>query len=216
MKLMRVGVLGSGSVGKVLGAGFASLGHEVRIGTRHPDRDDIRQWTESTQGRGAAGSFAEAAAFGDLIVLATLGNVTEEIVRQIGIPPFGNKVVIDATNPIKTNPDAPPSLFISGNDSLGEHIQRALPATRVVKAFNTVGAPHMVNPSFQTKPDMFIAGNDDEAKRIVAQVCEAFGWGVADIGTIEGSRYLEAMCMAWVLYGIRAGSWNHAFKMVKA
>ena len=213
MQKVRVGVLGSGDVGRVLAAGFAGLGHEVKIGSRDPEK--LREWA-SASARLSAGTFAETAQFGDILVLATLGAGAADAIKLAGLDAFDGKVVIDATNPLDMSKGMPPTLFVGTTDSLGEQIQRLIPKARVVKAFNTVGNAHMINPQFPGgPPDMFICGNDAEAKKIVSQICDAFGWGVIDIGGIEGSRYLEPMCMTWVLYGVRTSSWNHAFKMLR-
>lgn len=214
MQKVRVGVLGSGDVGRVLAAGFASLGHEVKVGSRDPEK--LRAWADASGDRVSLGSFADAAQFGDIVVLATLGVGTADAIRMAGIDAFNGKVVIDTTNPLDFSRGMPPALFVGTTDSLGEQIQRLLPAARVVKAFNTVGNAHMVNPQFPGgPPDMFIAGNDDDAKKIVSQICRHFGWGVIDLGGIDASRYLEPMCLTWVLHGVRSGSWNHAFKMLQ-
>jgi hypothetical protein len=110
----------------------------------------------------------------------------------------------------------PPTLAIAGGDSGGEQLQRLLPGARVVKAFNTVGNALMFRPDLPGgPPDMFISGNDDDAKRQVAGLLDEFGWGVVDVGGIESSRYLEAMCMVWVIAGAVTGNWNQAFKMLK-
>lgn len=213
MQKVRVGVLGSGDVGRVLAAGFVGLGHEVKVGSR--DQEKLRAWAEAAGERASTGSFADTASFGDIIVLATLGVATLEAVRLAGVENFDGKVVIDATNPLDFTKGMPPTLSVGGTDSLGEQVQRLVPNARVVKAFNTVGNAHMINPQFPGgPPDMFICGNDDASKKIVAQICEHFGWGVIDVGGIDGSRYLEPMCMIWVLHAIRIGSWNHAFKML--
>jgi predicted dinucleotide-binding enzyme len=213
MQKVRVGVLGSGDVGKVLAAGFASLGHEVTVGSRDPEK--LREWA-SASARTSAGTFADAATFGDILVLATLGTGTLDAIKLAGVDAFDGKVVIDATNPLDFSKGMPPTLFAGTTDSLGEQVQRLIPKARVVKAFNTVGNAHMIHPQFPGgPPDMFLCGNDAEGKKIVSQICEAFGWGVVDIGGIEGSRYLEPMCMTWVLYGIRNSSWNHAFKLLR-
>ena len=214
MQKVRVGVLGSGDVGRVLAAGFVGLGHEVKIGSRDPGK--LQDWADSAGSQASTGTFAEAAAFGDIVVLATLGVATPDVIQSVGPDAFAGKVVIDTTNPLDFSKGMPPTLTVGTTDSLGEMIQRLLPNAKVVKAFNTVGNPHMVNPQFPGgPPDMFLCGNDDGAKRIVSQICEHFGWGVIDIGGIEGSRYLEPMCLTWVLHGVRSGSWNHAFKMLK-
>ena len=213
MQKVRVGVLGSGDVGKVLAAGFASLGHEVTIGSRDPGK--LQEWA-SASARVSAGTFADAATFGDILVLATLGTGTLDAIRLAGVDAFDGKVVIDATNPLDFSKGMPPTLYVGTTDSLGEQVQRLIPKARVVKAFNTVGNAHMIHPQFPGgPPDMFLCGNDAEGKKIVSQICEAFGWGVADIGGIESSRYLEPMCMTWVLYGILSSSWGHAFKLLR-
>lgn len=212
MQNVKVGILGSGDVGRVLASGFAGLGHEVKIGTR--DAGKLSGWAASAGPRASVGSFEETARFGDLIVLATLGVATEQVIRSVGPQHFDGKVVIDATNPLDFSAGAP-RLTVGHTDSLGERVQRALPGARVVKAFNTVGNAHMINPQFPGgPPDMFICGDDAGAKRLVTQICDHFGWGVIDIGGIEGSRYLEPMCLVWVLHGTRTRSWNHAFKML--
>src|SRR5262245_37686446 len=212
MATIRVGILGSGDVGKALARGFAGVGHQVMIGSRSPEK--LADFAKTTAGV-TNGTFAETAKFGDVLALATLGTATEEAIRLAGAQNFNGKVVIDATNPLDFSAGAPPKLFVGHTDSLGERVQRWIPGAKVVKAFNTVGNAFFVNPDFPGgPPDMFIAGNDPEAKRLVAQICTHWGWGVIDLGGIESSRYLEPMCMVWVLHGALSGSWTHAFKMV--
>jgi predicted dinucleotide-binding enzyme len=209
---VNVGILGSGDVGRALAAGFAGLGHDVKIGSRDPQK--LAAWAESAGPRVSTGTFAEAAHFGDILVLATLGTATAEAIRLAGVDSFDGKVVIDTTNPLDFSKGMPPMLSIGHTDSLGEVIQRLLPRARVVKAFNTVGNALMVHPSLPDTPDMFICGNDESAKTIVTQICKHFGWGVIDLGGVESSRYLEPMCLVWVLHGARTGTWKHAFKML--
>jgi 8-hydroxy-5-deazaflavin:NADPH oxidoreductase len=212
MQTVRIGILGSGDVGRALAAGFAGLGHDVKIGSRDPQK--LADWAATAGPHVSTGTFADAAQFGDILVLATLGVATEEAIRLAGIDAFADKVVIDATNPLDFSTGAP-RLSIGHTDSLGEVIQRLLPRTRVVKAFNTVGNALMVHPDLPGgPPDMFLCGNDEDAKKIVAQICKHFGWGVVDIGGIEGARHLEPMCMVWVLHGVRSGTWTHAFKLL--
>jgi predicted dinucleotide-binding enzyme len=214
MKNARIGILGSGDVGRALAAGFAGLGHDVKIGSRDPQK--LAEWASTAGPHVSTGTFAETAQFGDIVVLATLGVATEEAIRLAGIDAFDGKVVIDTTNPLDFS-TGKPQLSIGHTDSLGEVIQRLLPRARVVKAFNTVGNALMVNPQLPGgPPDMFICGNDEDAKKIVAQICAHFGWGVVDLGGVESSRYLEPMCLAWVLHGIRSGGWMHAFKLLHA
>lgn len=213
---MKVGILGTGDVGKALGRGFAKLGHEVKMGAREANNAKAAAWAQEIGAQGSAGTFADAASLGDLIVLATLGVANESALRSAKPENMRGKVVIDATNPLDFAPGKPPALAISGNDSGGEQVQRLLPDAHVVKAFNTVGNAFMFRPDFAGgPPDMFIAGNSDDAKRTVGGIVKDFGWGVVDVGGIESSRYLEAMCLVWVLSAMRTGNWSQAFKLLK-
>ena len=213
---IRVGVLGSGEVGRRLAQAFRSRGHDVVIGTRGPDKPELSEWLAGDGVGVAVGTFAQAAAHGELLVLAVLGNAAEQAIDDAGRASFGGKVVIDAMNPLDFSGGFPPKLSISGEDSLGERVQRTLPESKVVKAFNTIGNAYFVNPSFsEGKPTMLIAGNDHEAKRTVAELLADFGWeGTFDIGGIEGSRELEAICIAWVKIGGLRGAWDHGFKLL--
>jgi 8-hydroxy-5-deazaflavin:NADPH oxidoreductase len=144
----RVGVLGSGEVGRCLATGFSSRGHEAMIGSRDPAKSELREWL-SDEGAGIkAGTFAEAAEHGELLVLAVLGNAAEEAIAEAGAGNFSGKVVIDTMNPLDFSGGFPPKLSIAGEDSLGERVQRSLPDAKVVKAFNTIGNAYFVNPSF--------------------------------------------------------------------
>ena len=213
---MNVAILGSGDVGQAHGTGFATLGHDVKIGTRHPNDEKIATWVKKTGAKASAASFSDAATFGDLAVLATAWSGTENAIKLAGAANLAGKVVIDATNPLSFAPNSPPTLALGWTDSGGEQVQRWLPGAKVVKAFNIVGNAHMFRPQFPGgPPDMFIAGNDADAKATVTDVLKAFGWNVSDIGGIEGARYLEPLAMTWVLYGIRTNTWNHAFKLLR-
>jgi predicted dinucleotide-binding enzyme len=212
----RVGVLGSGEVGRRLAAGFASRGHDVMIGSRDPGKPELREWLSGDGAGVVPGAFVDVAAHGELLALAVLGNAAEQAIAEAGPGNFSGKVVIDAMNPLDFSSGFPPKLSISGEDSLGERVQRALPDAKVVKAFNTIGNPYFVDPSFsQGKPTMLIAGDDQGAKRTVGDVLADFGWPDAvDIGGIECSRELEAICIAWVKIGGTRGSWDHGFKLL--
>lgn len=211
-----VGVLGTGEVGRRLAAGFRSRGHEVTIGSRDPAKPELSEWL-SSEGTGVkVGTFADAAKHGELLVLAVLGSAAEEAIADAGPESFAGKVVIDAMNPLDFSGGFPPKLSISGDDSLGERVQGLLPDAKVVKAFNTIGNPFFVNPRFSAgQPTMLIAGNDEDAKQTVKEVLAEFGWSdVVDIGGIEGSRELEAICIAWVKIGGARGAWDHGFKLL--
>ena len=211
---MKIGILGSGDVGKSLARAFTATGNEVKIGSRSPEK--LAEFASKNKGI-TTGSFKDTASFGEIIALATLGTATEEAIKLAGESNFKGKVVIDATNPLEFAPGGPPKLFVGHDDSLGERVQRWLPQARVVKAFNTAGNALFYKPQLPGgPPDMFICGNDADARKSVAKICKDFGWGVIDLGGIEGSRYLEPMCMTWVLHGVLTGSWTHAFKMLHA
>jgi predicted dinucleotide-binding enzyme len=215
---MKVGILGTGDVGRALGSAFASLGHEVKMGSRDANNEKALAWAKETGPSASAGTFADAAEYGETIVLATLGVANESALTMAGPEKLRGKVVIDATNPLDFSKGVPPTLAISGNDSGGEQVQRLVPEARVVKAFNIVGNAHMFRPEFPGgPPDMFICGNDAGAKAQVTDILKEFGWEVVDIGGIECSRYLEAMCLVWVLsaFSSTPPSWNHAFKMLR-
>lgn len=213
---MKVAILGSGGVGQDLGLGFLGLGHEVRMGSRDPGKKEIKEWLTKAGKKSSAGTFGEAAAFGDLAVLATQWSGTENAIRLAGPANLAGKVVIDATNPLVFRPDALPTLAVGGNDSAGEQVQRWLPGAKIVKAFNTVNHAHMIKPSFPGgPPDMFLCGNDDGARKLVAGICRDFGWGVVDLGGIEASRLLEPLALIYIQNAIRTGNWDYAFKLLK-
>jgi predicted dinucleotide-binding enzyme len=210
---MQIGIVGSGDVGKALARGFTSRGHTVTIGSREPAKlaDFVKDHAQLR-----AGSFEETARAGEVVVLATPFTGTKNAIELAGAQNFAGKVVIDVTNPLQFEPGKPPQLALSGQDSAGESVQRWLPDAKVVKAFNTVGNPHFIDPHFPGgPPTMFVAGNDDGAKNAVAQICESFGWEVIDAGQIESSRYLEALAMIWIDYYIRTQSGQHAFKLLR-
>ena len=212
----RVGVLGSGEVGRRLAGGFRSRGHDVMIGSRNPDKPELREWRSGDGAGIKAGTFVQTAAHGELLVLAVLGNAAEDAIADAGRENFGGKVVIDAMNPLDFSGGFPPKLSIADDDSLGERVQRALPDAKVVKAFNTIGSPYSVDPTFsEGQPTMLIAGDEADAKGTVGDVLADFGWSdVVDIGGIEGSRELEAICIAWVKVGGSRSAWDHGFKLL--
>jgi len=214
---MRVGILGSGDVGRALGKGFASRGHDVKIGSRSPESETIQKWLKETRGRVSSGTFADAAAHGEVVVIAVLGEAVEKAI-DLAVPKnLDGKVVIDATNPLDFSKGMPPGLFVGTTDSLGELIQRKVPKAHVVKCFNIVGNVNMVDPKVPGgPPDMIIAGNDADAKEKVTGILKEFGWpGAIDAGGIDGSRWLEAMVPLWVRVCNSVGTWNVAWKALR-
>lgn len=213
---MKVGILGTGDVGKALGDGFIKYGHSVMIGSRDPQSEKVQQWVKRQGEAASAGSFEEAAKFGELIVLAVSWSGCENAIRLAGAYHMAGKTVMDVTNPLVFEPGKPPSLALGRTDSGGEQVQRWLPDAHVVKVFNIVGNAHMVDPDFPGgPPDMFICCNDSKAKKEVEEICNQFGWPVIDIGGIEGSRELEPLCILWVKYAMQNGSRDHAFKLLR-
>ena len=213
---MKFGVLGTGNVGATLGSAFIALGHEVRMGARDANNEKAAAWAASQGKAASSGTFADAVAFGDIIVLATLGEANESALRMAGVENFAGKVLIDTTNPLDFSKGFPPNLFLGRDDSGGEAVQRVVPEARVVKAFNSVGAPHMFRPDLPGgPPTMFIAGDDAAAKATVGALLTQMGWESLDTGGIVASRFLEPLCLLWVGYGARTGTWNHAFKLLR-
>jgi 8-hydroxy-5-deazaflavin:NADPH oxidoreductase len=214
---MKIGILGSGEVAKALGTGFVTLGHEVRLGSRNAENPKALAWAKGTKGKGSTGTFADAAAFGEMVVLATLGLATVDAIRQAGVGHFDGKVVLDATNPLVFPEQGPPGLGLSGTTSAGEVHQKVLAKAHVVKVFNIVGNTSMFRPTFANgPPDMFICGNDAASKKKVAGILHDFGWpSVIDIGGIEGSRELESLCVLWVKSAMGLGNFNVAFKLLR-
>jgi len=213
---MKVGILGSGDVGRSLGTGFSTAGHEVKLGTRHPEQPEIIDWVAKTRPNGSVGSLAESASFGEVLVVATRGVNASDAVRSAGISHFSGKVVIDVTNPLDAGPNGVPRLARLSSPSNGETLQALLPSARVVKAFNIVNHRYMFRPTFPGgPPDMFIAGNDDAAKTTVGKILGEFGWpSVIDIGPIEGARELESLCILWVKSALKLGNFDIAFKLL--
>jgi predicted dinucleotide-binding enzyme len=213
---MKIGVLGSGIVGQVLGAGFIKHGHQAMLGTRDPGKPEVEAWVHATPGA-KAGTFAEAARFGEMVVLAGLGRAVGSILELAGPANFDGKTVIDATNPIADGPPVNGVLqYTTGpNESLGEWIQAKLPAAHVVKAFNSVGNALMINPHFeQGVHTMFLCGDNAEAKAQVSAIAEQFGWEPYDCGGIVSARAIEPLCILWCLPGFLRNEWRHAFKLL--
>ena len=215
---MKVGIIGSGIVGQVLAKAFHAEGHQVRLGTRDVQKEELKKFITENPEIGVA-VFEQAASFGEIIVLATAGGVTLDAIRLTGIAHFSGKTVIDTTNPISK--EAPENgvlkYFSSLNRSLFEDIQQLLPEAKLVKAFNSVGNAFMYKPSFPGgKPTMFICGNDETAKNTVTSILTAFGWETEDMGKAESARAIEPLCILWCIPGFIHNQWTHAFKLLKA
>ncbi len=214
---MKVGMLGSGNVAQALCGGFLELGHEVKLGSRSPEK--LNDFVRSvTSGAVSAGTFAEAAAFGEVLVLATHGLATISAIDQAGKERFAGKIVVDVTNPLDFSDGVPPRFAATLGDSLGERIQRHIPEAHVVKAFNIVNCSIMVNARLnEGSPDMFMAGNAAHGKQWVSDLAHQWGWNTCnDLGGIENAFWLETFAMFWIVYGFRNNHWTHAFRLLKS
>jgi predicted dinucleotide-binding enzyme len=201
---MKIGVLGTGLVGNTIATKLVSLGHEVKMGARSATNEKAAAWARSAGGRGSAGTFADAAAFGEILFNCCNGAGTLSALDAAGDANLRGKILIDVSNPLDFSRGMPPTLLIANTDSLGEQVQRTHPDAKVVKALNTMNCNVMVNPGLvKGEHDVFISGNDPEAKARVVELLRSFGWkNVVDAGDISAARGQEALLILWArLFG---------------
>jgi predicted dinucleotide-binding enzyme len=212
---MNIGVIGSRHVARALAEGFLTYGHPVMLGTR--DASKLAEWAQRNP-KARVGGVAEAATFGEVVVLAVKGTAAADVLQAAGAANLAGKTVIDVTNPLADAPpvNGVPRFFTTLDESLMERLQQEFSAARFVKAFNQVNASRMVNPQYaEGRPTMFICGNDDSAKRTVTQILDQFGWETEDMGRVEAARAIEPLCMLWVIRYILSKKYDHAFKLLK-
>lgn len=210
---MKIGIIGSGGVAQVLGSGYLAKGYEVMLGTR--DVSKLTEWLETAGERASVGSFAEAAAFGEVLFLSVHYQALSSAIELAGIDNFTGKTLIDVSNPMDFSAGIPPRFTATVGNSLGEFIQSALPQANVVKAFNTMGVAVMTEPVFNGEAAThFIAGDSEAAKLEAAGLIMEFGWDVIDVGGIDQSFFLEALASLWVNYAFKTGHWTQAFKLL--
>ncbi|MBI5464879.1 MAG: NAD(P)-binding domain-containing protein [Ignavibacteriales bacterium] len=215
---MNIGIFGTGGVARAIAAKLVSLGHSVKLGTRNVDETKNRsqkdamgnppfqEWLEKNPSV-TVGTFAEAAAFGEILMNAASGSGSLPALAAAGDTAMNGKILIDISNPLDFSKGFPPSLTVSNTDSLGEQIQRAHPSVKVVKAFNTLSNPLMVDPQLVNGGDhtLPICGNDADAKQKVTSLLNSFGWkseNILDLGDITNARGMEAFLLLWVrMYG---------------
>jgi len=199
---MRIGVLGTGMVGRSIATKLAQLGHDVMMGSRTADNAGAAEWVAGTDGAASQGTFADAAAHGELVFNCTAGAGSLAAIGAASGETLAGKVLVDVSNPLDFSQGMPPSLFVPSTDSLGEQIQRALPGTGVVKALNMVSHEVMVEPSIVPgEHDTFIAGDDESAKETVRSLLESFGWpadSIRDLGDLSAARGMEAYLLLWL------------------
>jgi len=199
---MKLGIIGAGSVGGTLGKGWAAKGHQIKYGVRHPDSRETQEAVRATGGGSSAGEMPEAAAFGEVIVLATpWGDATRQAIESAGN--LTGKIVIDCTNPVK--PDLS-GLAIGHDTSAAEQVAGWAKGAKVCKAFNTVGYHVMANPNFrERKAVMFVCGDDPAAKKTVLQLASDFGFEPIDAGGLSSARLLEPVAMLWIHLALHQG-----------
>jgi 8-hydroxy-5-deazaflavin:NADPH oxidoreductase len=214
---MRIGILGTGDVGGRLGTKLVSLGNDVRMGSRTAPNPKAAGWAKANGSKASAGTFADAAKFGEVVFNCTAGSVSLEALKLAGADNLGGKVLVDVANPLDFSKGMPPTLTVCNTDSLGEQIQRAFPNAKVVKAFNTMSNEVMVNPHLVPgEHDTFVCGNDPQAKAKVVEILRAFGWkSPIDLGDITAARGLEMMLPVWVRLMGAIQTRNFNFKIAK-
>ncbi len=186
---MNVGLIGSGRVGRTLGAGFVAHGHRAMVGSRDPEKPELLEWRESTGENALLGTFAEAARFGELLVFCPKWSGAENAFALAGPANFAGKIVIDTSNPIGTDAQGRMIFLFGGDSSAAEQVQAWAPRARVVKALNYVGVESMVDPVFPGgPPSAFIAGDDEGARDVVAEILRDFGWDPVDMGELIAAR----------------------------
>ena len=217
---VRIAVLGTGVVGTTVGDKLVQIGHEVRMGARTPDSEKAAAWVAGAGSGASQGTFADAAASGDVVFNCTAGTASLQALQMAGTENLAGRILIDLANPLDFSKGMPPTLSVSNDDSLGEQIQRWFPRTRVVKTLNTVNCEVMVEPALAgADHDLFLCGNDAEAKaQVTAWLGEWFGWkpaNVIDLGDITAARGTEMLLPLWIRLMLTSGSPHFNFKVVR-
>ena len=212
---MRIGIVGSGEVAQSLGNGLVKAGHDVMLGTRDVNKKELAAWRKKGDRKRSLGSTTEAAAFGEMVVLAVAWHAAEDVLAQVR-PELAGKVVIDVTNPLIFNEGEPPQLSVGHTMSAGEIVQASLPDSHVIKTLNTINHRHMAFPNYKEGlPIMFVCGNNQSAKNATRDLLSDLGWeDMLDIGGIEKSRILEPLCLLWLEYGVARNTFDHAFSVL--
>jgi 8-hydroxy-5-deazaflavin:NADPH oxidoreductase len=210
--MKKIGIIGSGEVGKTLAKGLARHGYPVMLGSEDKTKREVFNKESGIK----TGTFSEVATFGEIVILAVKGSAAEKVVQSLSDNLKG-KTVIDTTNPIAEKPPVNGVLqfFTTLDNSLLEKLQKLAPQANFVKAFNCVGSSFMIDPDFDQKPTMFICGNDTSAKKDVTELLVKVGWEYEDMGNVESARAIEPLCMLWCIPGMRENRWSHAFRLLK-
>jgi 8-hydroxy-5-deazaflavin:NADPH oxidoreductase len=217
---VRYAVLGTGTVGRTIGGKLVQLGHEVRMGSRRAGSEQAAAWTAEVGETASEGTFEDAAGFGEVVVNATAGVASVDALGAAGTSNLSGKVLIDIANPLAPDSGMPPQLAFCNTESLGERIQDAFPDARVVKTLNTVNAAVMVDPgSVPGTHNVFVSGNDTDAKAQVTELLQSFGWpsdAVIDLGEISTARGPEMYLAMWLRLMVAGGSAAFNINVVRA
>jgi 8-hydroxy-5-deazaflavin:NADPH oxidoreductase len=205
-EFMKIAVLGTGAVGNTISTKLIQLGHQVRMGSRTSKNEKAVAWVKTAGDNASEGTFADAAAFGEIVFNCTSGMASLDALKAADEKNLNGKLLIDIANPLDFSKGMPPSLSIVNTDSLGESIQRTYPKAKVVKTLNTMNCFLMVNPSLVPGDhNVFVSGNDEEAKNKAKALLISFGWkenNILDMGDITTARGTEQLLPIWIrLYG---------------
>jgi predicted dinucleotide-binding enzyme len=212
---MKIGILGTGMVGETLGTKFVQIGHQVKMGSRTANNQNAAKWVKTAGANASQGTFADAAAFGEMIFVCLKGEITLDVVRSVA-GSLAGKTVVDVSNPLDFSKGMPPSLSICNTNSLGEEVQKAVPAAKVVKTLNIVNCGVMIDPAKGGHPTMLLCGNDAAAKGKITALLQSLGWkDVIDLGDITKSRGTEMLLPLWLNLMGFFGHPNFGFKIVR-
>jgi 8-hydroxy-5-deazaflavin:NADPH oxidoreductase len=214
---MNIGILGTGMVGEAIAGKLVQLGHHVCMGSRKKGHAKATAWASAAGAAASEGSFADAVAFGEIVVLCLKGDVVLDVLRSIGSAAFAGRVVVDVSNPLDFSHGLPPSLLICNTNSLGEEVQKHLPGAHVVKTLNIVNCEVMVDPAKAGDVvTMLICGNDAAAKAKVAELLRTVGWqDILDLGGMSAARGMEMMLPVWLSLWSALGSPHFGFRIVR-
>jgi 8-hydroxy-5-deazaflavin:NADPH oxidoreductase len=199
---MKIGVLGTGTVGRTIATKLVELGHEVTMGSRSAESEGLREWLGAAGEIAGGGTFAEAASGAELVFNCTAGGASLEALAAAGAESLAGKVLVDVANPLDFSLGMPPTLAVCNDDSLGERIQAAFPEAKVVKALNTINNQVMTDPGrLPGAHNVFVCGNDEGAKATARELLESFGWpreAIVDLGDISAARGTEMYLPLWL------------------
>jgi predicted dinucleotide-binding enzyme len=214
---MKIAVFGTGAVGNSIATKLVQLGHEVKMGSRTANNEKAAVWVKAVGAKASQGTFADAAAFGEIIFNCTSGMASLEVLKLTGEKNINGKIIVDIANPLDFSKGMPPTLSVCNTDSLGEQIQRAFPEVKVVKTLNTMNCQLMVNPSaLAGNHDVFLCGNDPVAKNKVIEILKSFGWkSPIDLGDLTAARGMEMILPIWLRLYATFKSPNFNFSIVK-